>query len=107
MIKPTKFAVCVSDYFIKHLAGIRNLSHNTIKSYRDTFCLLLLYMNEQLDMKTERISLENITNGVILNFMDWLETDRQNSISTRNQRLAAIHAFFRYVQMQHPEMLLQ
>lgn len=107
MIKPTDFATCISDYFTKHLAGVRNLSSNTIKSYRDTFCLLLLFMKEEMNVKTEKTSLANIDDKVICAFLDWLETSRGNSISTRNVRLAAIHAFYRYVQMQHPDILLQ
>lgn len=107
MRKTTDFATCVSEYFTKHLAGTRNLSPNTIKSYRDTFCLLLQFMREDMNAKIERISLADIDDKIISNFLDWLESARGNSIATRNVRLAAIHAFYRYVQMQHPELLLQ
>ena len=107
MIKPTDFAVCVTDYLAKYLAGTRNLSSNTIKSYRDTFCLLLIFLREEKNLRAEKISLSSITDKTINEFLGWLETSRNNSISTRNLRLAAIHAFYRYVQMQHPEMLLQ
>ncbi len=107
MNKPTDFAICVSDYFTKHLAGARNLSSNTIKSYRDTFCLLLIYLNEERKLKTEKITLASINDKMICDFLDWLESSRGNGISTRNLRLAAIHAFYGYVQLQHPEMLVQ
>ena len=107
MIKPTDFGVCVTEYFTKHLAGARNLSSNTIKSYRDTFCLLLTFLSEEKSLRTEKVSLASITDKTISDFLEWLESNRGNSISTRNLRLAAIHAFYRYVQMQHPEMLLQ
>lgn len=106
MKHPSDFAICISDYLTKHLAGTRNLSPNTIKSYRDTFCLLLLFMKE-MNKKIDRICLVDIDVGLISQFLDWLEKERGNSVSTRNIRLAAIHAFFRYVQFQHPEMLLQ
>jgi site-specific recombinase XerD len=107
MIKPTDFAICVTDYFTKHLAGVRNLSSNTIKSYRDTFYLLLTFLSEEKKFRTEKVSLASISDEIICEFLDWLETSRGNSVSTRNLRLAAIHAFYRYVQMQHPEMLIQ
>lgn len=42
MKHPSDFAICISSYLTKHLAGTRNLSSNTIKSYRDTFCLLFI-----------------------------------------------------------------
>ncbi len=106
MKHPTDFAICISNYLTEHLAGARNLSPNTIKSYRDTFCLLLLYMKE-MNKKIDRICLADIDVSLVSHFLDWLETNRGNSISTRNLRLAAIHAFFRYVQFQKPEMLLQ
>ena len=107
MIKQTDFGVCVTEYFTKHLAGTRNLSGNTIKSYRDTFCLLLQFLYEETKLKPEKIKLSNITDETIKDFLAWLESNRNNSTSTRNLRLAAIHAFYRYVLMQHPEMLLQ
>ena len=106
MKNPSDFAICISDYLTKYLVGARNLSPNTIKSYRDTFCLLLLYMRE-MNRKIDRICLADIDVDLVSKFLDWLEAERGNSVSTRNIRLAAIHAFFRYVQFQHPEMLLQ
>ena len=105
MKHPSDFAICISSYLTKHLAGTRNLSSNTIKSYRDTFCLLLLFMKE-MNKKIDRICLADIDADLVIRFLDWLEVNRGNSASTRNVRLAAIHAFFRYVQFQNPEMLL-
>ena len=105
MKHPSDFAICISNYLTKHLAGARNLSPNTIKSYRDTFCLLLLFMKE-MNKKIDRICLADIDADLVIRFLDWLEVNRGNSASTRNVRLAAIHAFFRYVQFQSPEMLL-
>ena len=105
MKHPSDFAICISSYLTKHLAGTRNLSSNTIKSYRDTFCLLLLFMKE-MNKKIDRICLVDIDADLVIRFLDWLEVNRGNSASTRNVRLAAIHAFFRYVQFQNPEMLL-
>ena len=54
----------------------------------------------------DRICLVDIDADLVVRFLDWLELERRNSASTRNVRLAAIHAFFRYVQFQNPEMLL-
>ena len=106
MIKQTDFGVCVTEYFTKHLAGVRNLSGNTIKSYRDTFCLLLQFLYEEMRLKPEKVKLSSITDKTVKDFLAWLESNRDNSVSTRNLRLAAIHAFYRYVLMQNPELLL-
>ena len=91
MKHPSDFAICISNYLTKHLAGTRNLSPNTIKSYRDTFCLLLLFMKE-MNKKIDRICLVDIDADLVIRFLDWLEVNRGNSASTRNVRLAAIHA---------------
>lgn len=107
MTNVTDFGICVTDYFIKHLAGVRNLSSNTVKSYRDTFCLLLTFLDEEQGLKVERIQLVHITDKTVRDFLSWLEDARGNATSTRNVRLAAIHAFCRFVQMQHPEMLVE
>ena len=107
MIKTTDFAACVTDYFTRHLAGVKNLSSNTISSYRDTFCLLLVFLSEEVGIKAEKTKLSIITDKTISDFLEWLENSRGNAISTRNVRLAAIHAFYRFVQMQHPELLTQ
>lgn len=107
MIRSTDFAECISDFFTKHLSTTRNLSHNTIRSYRDTVYLLLLFLDEQKNVKPERVTLDKVNEETILEFLEWLEEERHNSISTRNQRLAAVHSFFRYVQMCHPERMLQ
>ena len=88
MKHPSDFAICISSYLTKHLAGTRNLSSNTIKSYRDTFCLLLLFMKE-MNKKIDRICLVDIDADLVIRFLDWLEVNRGNSASTRNVRLAA------------------
>lgn len=105
-MKPTDFSVCVSGFFIDFLAGQRNLSSNTIKSYRDTMALLLVFFSEKHNIPPEKLTLAKIDNDKVTEYLLWLEKERLNSISTRNQRLAAIHAFFRYVQYQKPELLL-
>ena len=61
---------------------------------------------KEMNKKIDRICLADIDADLVIRFLDWLEVNRGNSASTRNVRLAAIHAFFRYVQFQNPEMLL-
>jgi len=65
MTNQTDFGVCVTEYFTKHLAGARNLSGNTIKSYRDTFCLLLQFLHEEMKLKPEKVKLSSITDETI------------------------------------------
>jgi len=102
-MKPTDFAYYLSSFLTTYLAGQRNLSTNTIQSYRDTFTLLLRYFSDARCIAPEKISVNTISKEVVDEFLLWLETERGYSISSRNQRLAAIHAFFRYLQCEEPE----
>jgi site-specific recombinase XerD len=81
------------------------MSKNTIYSYRDTFKLLLHYCQEVKNIRIEHVTLAVLSKAYLLEFLEWLETTRKSSIATRNQRLAALHSFFRYVQMEEPEGL--
>jgi integrase/recombinase XerD len=106
IMKPTDFAKALTHYLAVYLPGQRNVSSNTIKSYRDTFKLFLLYCKQDCNLSIERLSLERIDKTLILGFLEWLEKDRINSVSTRNQRLACIHGFYRYLQLEDPVGLL-
>ena len=105
MRKITDFANYLTRFFSEHLAGVRNLSKNTVMAYRDTFRLLLLFCKVVCDIKPEKITIEMIEPKLVIRFLDWLQTERKCSIPTINQRLAAIHSFFRYLQPQEPQYL--
>ena len=100
------FAYVLSNYLSVYLPGMKGVSPNTILSYRDTFSLFLRFCKEQRGISPERLSFQQMDRTLVEDFLNWLETDRNCSISTRNQRLAALRAFFRYLQIHHPEQLL-
>lgn len=104
-MKPTEFAKYLTEFLTIYLSGQKNVSKNTILSYRDTFKLLLRYCQAIRRIPPERITMEVLTSELITGFLDWLEIERKCSISTRNQRLAAIHSFFRYAQGEDPSGL--
>lgn len=101
-MKPSNFAKYLTDFLTIYLCGQKNVSKNTVYAYRDTFKLLLKYCLEEKALAIERISMEVLTAELIIDFLNWLEIERKSSVSTRNQRLAAIHSFFRYVQGEDP-----
>lgn len=101
-MKPTEFARYLTDFLTVYLSGQKNASKNTILSYRDTFKLLLRYCRDIENITPEHITLEIISSDLVSGFLNWLEKERKCSVSTRNQRLAAIHSFFRYVQGEMP-----
>jgi site-specific recombinase XerD len=80
------------------MADQRNASPNTIRSYRDTFVLLLRYLRDGRDHPIEKVTLANIDAPTVVAFLEHLQAKRESSPRTCNQRLAAIHAFARYVQ---------
>lgn len=101
-MKPSDFAIHLTEFLGTYLKHQKNVSKNTITSYRDTFKLLIRYCQEQMDIKAEKLRMEMLTPALIISFLNWLETERNCSIATRNQRLAALHSFFRYVQYEEP-----
>lgn len=101
-MKPTDFAKYLTDFLSDYLLRQKNVSKNTIYSYRDTFKLLIRYCQEKEHITAEKLTLDSLSSRVITNYLEWLEHERTYSISSRNQRLAAIHSFFRYVQSEEP-----
>jgi integrase/recombinase XerD len=104
-MKPTDFAKHLTEFLSEYLPSQKNVSKNTIYSYRDTFKLLIKYCRETKNIPVERITVSILSSDLIVGFLQWLETERKCSISTRNQRLAVIHSFFRYVQGEEPSGL--
>ena len=98
-MQPTDFAKALSHYLGVYLPGQRNVSANTVKSYRDTFKLLLRYCEQECQLSIEKLGLKRLNKSLVLGFLSWLENDRHNTVSTRNQRLACIHGFCRYLQL--------
>lgn len=106
-MKPTNFSVHVTTFLTHYLAAQRNVSPNTIKAYRDVFTLLLRFCRDVKGIAPERLRLEQIDVSLVEAFLDYLEQERRSSPRTRNHRLAALHAFFRYVQSEEPDRMLQ
>jgi integrase/recombinase XerD len=98
----TDFAVLLHRFLTAHLAGLRGCSPATIGSYRDAFKLLICYFRDERSIPPDKLTLDRIDAAAIAGFLNWLETSRHNSIATRNQRLAAVSSFYRWMQSQDP-----
>lgn len=96
------FPYYLTHFFTIYLLNQRNVSINTIKSYRDTFKIMFMFCKEKKNIEICNITFNIISKEFVMEFLDYLENTKNNSISTRNQRLAAIHAFCRFVQMEEP-----
>jgi site-specific recombinase XerD len=100
------FGNIVRDFFKDHLAGIKGLSGNSMASYSDCLRLLFTFAVDSLKKKsTGNLELADITDKVVITFLNHLETERENKINTRNQRLAIIKSFFSFVAGRCPELI--
>lgn len=104
-MKKTDFTKALTSYFSTYLPETCGVSPNTCNSYRDAFKLLLLYFQEEKGVPANRIELRMLNRNLASDFLDWLEAQRKVSVTTRNQRLAAMKAFAHYVQYRNPEYL--
>lgn len=100
---PNLLGAAVRDYFTDHLPRLRGTSPHTIHSYRDSMVLLLRFLARQRNKPITGLDLTDLDPPGILAFLAHLEKERNNSASTRNVRLSAIHAFFRFVAGRNPE----
>jgi len=96
------FAVLLHRFPTSHLAGLRGCSPATIASYRDTFKLPIAFFPDGRSIPPGKLTLDHINAAAITGFLTWLEAERHNSIPTRNQRLAAVSSFYRWLQSQDP-----
>jgi site-specific recombinase XerD len=93
----------IRRFLMEHLVGERNLAHNTQASYRDTLILLLPFAAACVKKPIDHLALGHLSPDLIRQFLLHLEQQRCCSVVTRNQRLAAIHAFVRFVGERSPE----
>ena len=92
----------IERYFVERLMRQRNVSTNTIASYRDTFRLLFTYAQMRLRKPPSALALDDLDAPFIGAFLADLETRRGASVKTRNLRLTAIRSFFRFVSFEEP-----
>ena len=90
------FAALVQSFFTEYLTQQRALSPQTVAAYRDAFVLFLDFAVVSLHKQPTTLSLQDITPGLILDFLAHLERDRGNCVRTRNARLAALRAFLKF-----------
>lgn len=104
---PNALARAVHGFFGEFVPELRGLSRHTLLSYRDTLALLLRFVAKSRRCDPASLDLEAVSPNVILAFLNYIEQERHCKTSTRNVRLAAIHAFFRYVSIYTPERIEQ
>jgi integrase/recombinase XerD len=99
----TALAPALQAYFTERLITQRSSSPETIAAYRDAFRLLLRFAQEQTGKQPFELDIDDLDAPLIGSFLKHLEDDRGNSPRTRNARLGAIHSFYRFAALEHPE----
>jgi len=96
-------APTLQAFFTERLVTQRNASPQTIAAYRDTFKLLLCFAREQTGKQPFELDIDDLDAPLVGAFLNHLQQQRRNSPRTRNARLAAIHSFYRFAALRHPE----
>ena len=104
-MKQTKFAIYLHKFFTSYLVNDKGCTARTIDSYRYAFILFLSFLKETKNIEAEHVDITDLTYQNIIGFLNWLQGSRNNSISTRNQRQAAINSFAKYLTYEFPEYL--
>jgi len=101
-VSASDFPALLQTFFTDHLRRQRQASPHTVAAYRNAFRLLLRFAATRLGRPPSRLVLADLDAAFLGEFLDHLERDRENSARSRNARLAAVHAFFRYVALSEP-----
>ena len=97
-----RLAFYIQRYFLVYMVNQHNYGGNTITSYRDTFRILLAYLNtEGVDLSKVKVC--ELSQEKITTFLDWIIKERKNGVSTRNIRLAHLKSFYRFLMISAPE----
>ena len=89
----TDFAMILSGYLFEYLPIQIGVSENTYKSYYDTIRLFLDYCTKEHNLKRHKLKISDINKDIVISFYDWIESERECSPSTRNQRRAGISLY--------------
>ncbi len=98
-----KLSTLIHQFFDQYLPRIKGSSEHTMKAYRDAFTLFLPFAAHYHHIKIDSLCLEHLSYELILNFLNYLESQRNNSIKTRNQRLVALKSLAKMIRFMHPE----
>jgi len=98
-----KLSPLIHQFFDQYLPSIRGVSQQTIKSYRDAFRLFLPFAASFYGIKIRSLRVEHIKTELIVTFLENLQTERENTVKTRNHRLAALKSFAKMIRFIHPD----
>ncbi|MBQ6957763.1 MAG: tyrosine-type recombinase/integrase [Bacteroidales bacterium] len=101
------FAKVLESFFMGYLVQEKGCSTHTIRAYRDAFTLFLSYLEDEHHIKPDRISLAHVNKVNVLNYLDWLETNKSATVRTRNHRCVVMKSFCKYLMYVDPLHMAQ
>lgn len=104
-MKRTNFAVYLNKYLTDYLPNARGSSPQTVDSYRYSFIQFLQFLLEARGIPADKVDISDITYCNLTAFLGWLQDNRGNGISTRNQRQSSLNSFIRFLMYESPEHL--
>jgi len=105
VVVPNPLAHALRGFFAEHLPQVRGVSPHTVSSYRDAIKLLLRFVAQRRTCPVVALDFCDLTSDDVIAFLEHLEAQRHNCTTTRNTRLAAVHAFARYAAANYPEQM--
>lgn len=96
-------APTLERFFTERLIAQKGASTHTVAAYADTFRLLFTFAKDRTGKAPSALEFSDLDAPLVGAFLDHLEQGRRNSVRTRNARLAALHSFFRFSALWHPE----
>ena len=104
---PSDVPSLVSGFLDEHLVGSKGLSPKTVAVYADSLMLFLRYVSDITKRNPDRLDFRDFTSETVLGFLQHLETERGNTVRSRNLRLSALKSFFGYAGWKHGVLLDQ
>ena len=104
--KQPGFLELLNTFIGEHMPLTAGLSDNTVRLYKATFRLLLTFLFEANGIPAEKVTFQTLDYITVLSFLNWLETERNCSVATRNVRLAALSSFAAYAQNRNTDAAL-
>ncbi len=98
-----RLSTCLHQYFYEYLPHIKGTSEQSIKTYQQAFSLFLHFLADYHSIKIKSLKIDHLTPDAVLGFLNHLETDRKNTVQTRNNRLAVIKSLAKMIRFMHPD----
>lgn len=105
-MKAPDFSKYLTEFLGRYLPELKNVSENTLNTYSNNFYYFLTYCQDIESMKIEKMSVSDLKSEIVERYLEWMEKNQGISIATRNNRLATIHSFIKYLQPREPKLLL-